>query len=84
MVLKYYKGQNIIEEGDPGSAFYVIKSGTASLIQGSIEERKIFKGESFGINSLYYNTMRKMTVRAEEEVTCQVLGRETLAKIIGP
>ena len=84
VTLKYYKGQNIIEEGDPGSAFYIIKSGTASLIQGSVEERKIFKGESFGVNSLYYNTMRKMTVRADEEVTCQVLGRETLAKIIGP
>lgn len=37
VVLKYYKGQNIIEEGDPGSAFYIIKSGTASLIQGNIE-----------------------------------------------
>ena len=49
-----------------------------------MEERKVFKGESFGVNSLYYNTMRKMTVRADEDVTCQVLGRETLAKIIGP
>ena len=28
--------------------------------------------------------MRKMTVRADEDVVCQVLGRETLAKIIGP
>jgi hypothetical protein len=27
--------------------------------------------------------MRKMTVRAEEDVVVQVLGRETLAKIIG-
>ena len=27
--------------------------------------------------------MRKMTVRAEEDVVVQVLGRETLAKLIG-
>jgi CRP-like cAMP-binding protein len=73
--LKYYKGQNIIDEGDPGSAFYIIKNGTASLIQGNVEQSKVYKGESFGANSLYYNTMRKMTVRADDEVTCQVLGR---------
>lgn len=84
VTLKYYKGQNIVEEGDPGSSFYIIKDGTASLLQGNLEERKIYKGESFGHNSLYYNTMRRMTVRAEEDVVCQVLGRETLAKIIGP
>ena len=53
------------------------------MLQGNLEQRKIYKGESFGQNSLYYNTMRKMTVRAEEDVVCQVLGRETLAKIIG-
>jgi cGMP-dependent protein kinase len=44
VTLKYYKGQNIIEEGDPGSAFYMIKEGTASLLQGNLEERKIYKG----------------------------------------
>ena len=83
VTLRYYKGQNVIEEGDPGSSFYMIKEGTAALLQGNLEQRKIYKGESFGQNSLYYNTMRKMTVRAEEDVVCQVLGRETLAKIIG-
>ncbi len=64
MTLKYYKGQNIVEEGDPGSSFYIIKEGVASLVRGNVEERKIYKGESFGLNSLYYNTMRRMTVRA--------------------
>lgn len=44
VTLKYYKGQNIIEEGDPGSSFYMIKEGTASLLQGNLEERKIYKG----------------------------------------
>lgn len=83
ITLKYNKGQNIIEEGDPGSSFYIIKKGTAALIRGNVEERKLYKGESFGQHSLYYNTMRKMTVQAEEEVICQVLGRATLAEIIG-
>ena len=65
VTLRYYKGQNIIEEGDPGSSFYIIKEGTAALLQGNLEERKIYKGESFGQNSLYYNVVRRMTVRAE-------------------
>jgi cGMP-dependent protein kinase len=83
VTLRYHKGQNIIQEGDPGSSFYLIKKGTAALIRGNVEERKLYKGESFGHHSLYYNTMRKMTVQAEEEVVCQVLGRATLAEIIG-
>ena len=37
VTLRYYKGQNIIEEGDPGSSFYIIKEGTAALLQGNLE-----------------------------------------------
>lgn len=66
VTLKYYKNQYIVEEGDPGSAFYIIKEGVASLFKGSVEQRKMYRGESFGEMSLYYNTMRKMSVRAEE------------------
>lgn len=83
VTLKYYKNQVIVEEGDPGSAFYIIKEGVAGLYKGTVEQRKMYRGESFGEMSLYYNTMRKMTVKAEDDVKCLVLGRETLAKIIG-
>ena len=41
------------------------------------------KGSLFGEQALYYNTIRQMTVKAEEDVVCLVLGRETLAKILG-
>ena len=37
ITLKYYKNQNLIEEGDPGSSFYIIKEGTASLLQSNVE-----------------------------------------------
>jgi len=36
VTLRYYKGQNIIEEGDPGSSFYIIKEGMAALLQGNL------------------------------------------------
>lgn len=48
VTLKYYKNQYIVEEGDPGSAFYIIKEGVASLFKGSVEQRKMYRGESFG------------------------------------
>jgi cGMP-dependent protein kinase 1 len=32
---------------------------------------------------LFYNTVRQMTVRAEEDMTCLILGRETLSKVLG-
>ena len=43
----------------------------------------MYRGESFGEMSLYYNTMRKMSVKADEPLECLVLGRETLANILG-
>lgn len=43
----------------------------------------MYRGESFGEMSLYYNTMRKMSVKADEQLECLVLGRETLANILG-
>jgi len=45
--------------------------------------RKLYKGDSFGEQALYYNTVRQMTVRAEDEVKCLVLGRDTLTRVLG-
>ena len=79
---KFYKNQTIIQEGDPGSTLYYIKEGFASVYKGNKFVRKISKGDSFGEQSLYYNTMRQLTIRADDEVTCLVLGRDTLNRIL--
>jgi len=52
-------------------------------MKGNKEVRKLYKGDSFGEQALYYNTVRQMTVRAEDEVKCLALGRDTLTKILG-
>lgn len=70
-------------EGDPGSSFYIIKEGTASLWKGNKELKRLEKADSFGEQALFYNTIRQMTVKAEDDVVCLVLGRETLSKILG-
>jgi cGMP-dependent protein kinase len=79
---KFYKNQTIIQEGDPGSTLYYIKEGFASVYKGNKFVRKISKGDSFGEQSLYYNTMRQLTIKADDEVTCLVLGRDTLNRIL--
>ncbi|CAK82587.1 unnamed protein product (macronuclear) [Paramecium tetraurelia] len=83
IVQKFYKNQIIVNEGDPGSSFYIIKEGTVSVLKGNKEVRKLYKGDSFGEQALYYNTVRQMTVRAEDDVKCLALGRDSLTKILG-
>lgn len=80
---KFYKNQTIIQEGDPGSSLYYIKDGIASVFKSNKFVRKLGKGDSFGEQSLYYNTMRQLTIKADDEVTCLVLGRDTLNRILG-
>ena len=43
----------------------------------------MLKGDSFGEQALYYNTVRQATVRALDNVKCLALGRDTLTRILG-
>lgn len=72
---EYVKGQVIVNEGDPGSSFYIIKEGTAAVYKGNKLMTKLEKTDSFGEQALFYNTVRQMTVKAEEDMTCLILGR---------
>jgi cGMP-dependent protein kinase 1 len=54
----------------------------ASVYKGAKFIRKLAKGDSFGEQSLYYNTMRQLTIKADDEVTCLVLGRDTLNRVL--
>ena len=66
IVQKFYKDQTIVQEGDPGSSLYYIKEGFASVYKANKYIKKLTKGDSFGEQSLYYNTMRQLTVKADE------------------
>ena len=52
------------------------------MLKGNKFVRKLGKGDSFGEQSLYYNTMRQLTMKADDEVTCLVVGRDTLNRIL--
>ncbi|CAK67909.1 unnamed protein product (macronuclear) [Paramecium tetraurelia] len=81
--LKFYRQQMVVTEGDPGSSFYIIKDGTAMVTKNGKEMKKLHKGDTFGEQSLFYNTMRQMSVMAEDDVTCLVVGRDALTKLLG-
>lgn len=67
ITLKFTKGENIVVEGDPASSFYIVKEGQISILKGGKELRKMNKGDSFGEQALYYNTVRGATVRAASD-----------------
>ena len=53
------------------------------MLKAGKVQRKLSKGDSFGEQSLYYNTMRQFTIRADEDTVCLLLGRDTLHRIMG-
>eukprot|EP01017_Pseudomicrothorax_dubius_P037724 TRINITY_DN5571_c0_g1_i12.p1 TRINITY_DN5571_c0_g1~~TRINITY_DN5571_c0_g1_i12.p1 ORF type:complete len:695 (+),score=193.25 TRINITY_DN5571_c0_g1_i12:402-2486(+) len=76
-------GTNIVNEGDQASSFYIVKDGTLSVLKGNNEVRKLYKGDSFGEQALYFNTNRGMTIRAETNSKVLALGRDSVQKIFG-
>ena len=64
ITLKFHNNENIVVEGDQASSFYIIKEGQVSVLKGGKELRKMNKGDSFGEQALYNNTVRGATVKA--------------------
>ena len=80
---KFSPGQAIVSEGDPGSSYYIIKKGTVSVLKGKKELRQMTKGDAFGEQALYYNSLRTCSVKALDETICLALGRDVLTQIFG-
>ena len=49
--------------------------GTVQVLKGGKEIRKMLKGDSFGEQALYYNTVRMATVRALDNVGNNLLSK---------
>lgn len=74
----FSRGQNIVNEGDPGDLLYIIKDGVVSCLKGDKEIRQMGKGDFFGEQALLYNSPRTATVRALSEVKCLSIKRSNL------
>ncbi len=85
--LSFDLGEDIITEGSPGEAFYIIYSGKARVISESGNKKAItlatlHKGDSFGEQSLLQNRPITKTVRASGKLVLLSLSRDKFADLV--
>lgn len=83
IVQKFVNGTRIINEGDAGDLFYIIKEGSVVCSQKGKDLRVLGKGSYFGEQALYYSLTRTASVVAAEEVTVLALGQQSLKDALG-
>ena len=81
--LKFRDQEKIVNEGDPGDLFYIIKEGNVVCLQGGREIRGMTRGDFFGEQALLYNSVRTASIVAVGDVKCVALGRDRLTKVLG-
>ena len=81
--LKFRSKERIVNEGDPGDLFYIIKEGTVMCLQAGKEIREMGRGDFFGEQALLYNSVRTASIVAVSDVKCVALGRDRLTKVLG-
>jgi rhodanese-related sulfurtransferase len=83
------KGQDVVRQGEPGDAFYVIESGRAEVWRTGIyddEPQKVDEmgpGEPFGEDALVMKGARGATVRMTEDGVLLRMGKEDFDELIG-
>ena len=84
--LKYSAGSSIINEGDPGTSFYLLESGEAEAFKdGAPRPVKAYKrGDYFGELALLDDKPRAATVVAKTDVKVARLGRDGFKRLLGP
>lgn len=83
IVQKFSNGTRILNEGDTGDLFYIIKEGSVVCSQKGKDIRSLNKGSYFGEQALYYSLTRTASVIAAEDVTLLALGQQSLKECLG-
>jgi ATP-binding cassette, subfamily B, bacterial HlyB/CyaB len=85
-MIRVQKGYEIIKQGDPGDAFYLIASGKVSVwVKKSFSKKKVADlgaDEFFGEMALISNEPRSATVLADEVTELFILQRYDFDKIL--
>ncbi len=80
------KGEVIIEEGELGSALYMVERGSVKVVKGEgkqAEELAVLgKGELFGEMSLIEDVLTSATVMANEDSVLLLITRDKFEKLI--
>ena len=75
-------GTEIVRQGDPGDAFYVIESGSAEVLIDGFAVGRLGPGSGFGERALLRSTPRASTVQALSEVTLYAIDRTSFLSAI--
>ncbi len=73
----------LIEDGPPATTLFVIRSGSVELRHQDEVVDILEPGECFGHPSLLTGMAAAFTVRAHEDATCYLVGREAALGILG-
>ena len=87
---KFTQGQTIIQEGDPGEAFFILESGEAEVYKRETGDKVLKdyrKGDYFGELALLDDKPRAASVVAKKnggEVKVAYLGKQGFQRLLGP
>jgi cGMP-dependent protein kinase 2 len=84
----YEKGARVVQQGDPGDLFYIIKEGEAVVYQdtprGTRLVNKLFKSDFFGEQALLRREPRMASVEAlSAKLVCLALRRDVFENLLG-
>ncbi|OMJ74487.1 hypothetical protein SteCoe_19865 [Stentor coeruleus] len=82
-VHKFTPDFKIVNDGDPGELFYVIKEGEVAVMKDGNEIRRMKKGDYFGEQALLYDCLRTATIVSLTNVTCLSLSGTALSTALG-
>jgi cAMP-dependent protein kinase regulator len=84
--VKFSAGNNIITEGEPGDAFYLLEAGDATAYRHGIDHpvKEYTRGDFFGELALLDDQPRAASVVAKSDVKVAKLGRDGFKRLLGP
>lgn len=82
--IKFPAGSTIINEGDPGDAFYLLESGEAEAVKNDVSVKQYNRGDYFGELALLDDKPRAANVVTKTEVKVARLGRDGFKRLLGP
>ena len=81
---KLAKGEAAITQGSPGTAFYVVRSGSVDIIANGEKVKTLSSGEFFGEQSLLTTKPTNATVQASEPTDLIGLTKSDFEALLGP
>jgi len=79
--VQFASGKVIIQQGDEGNEFFIIKSGTANVDVNGATVATLKSGDYFGENALLRDEPRTATIVAATAITALKITRDAFAKM---